>query len=178
VRRITVPVAWKTASKEEVKFDPRSRIRNRKSPNRFVETDGQVAGLLHGPLAGRVGGDAAQMHPAGVMLDEHQDIQPFQQHRVHVQEVHREYPGGLGVQELPPRRARAARRRIDPRGTEDLIDGGRADGDSQLRQFTVDPAVSPQRVLFRQPNGQAGDAPGRRRPAGLAAFARVVPSRG
>jgi hypothetical protein len=26
VRRITVPVAWKTASKEDLKFDPRSRI--------------------------------------------------------------------------------------------------------------------------------------------------------
>jgi hypothetical protein len=97
VRRITVPVAWKTASKEEVKFDPRSRIRNRKLLEPFVETDGQVAGLLHGPLAGRVGGDAAKMHLAGVMLDEHQDIQPFQQHRVHVQEVHREYPGGRPI---------------------------------------------------------------------------------
>ena len=28
VRKIVVPVAWKTASKERVKFDPRSRIRN------------------------------------------------------------------------------------------------------------------------------------------------------
>jgi hypothetical protein len=28
VRRILVPAAWKTASKDEVKFDPRSRIRN------------------------------------------------------------------------------------------------------------------------------------------------------
>src|ERR1017187_10409953 len=28
------PMAWKTASKERVKFDPRSRIRNRKSSNR------------------------------------------------------------------------------------------------------------------------------------------------
>jgi hypothetical protein len=28
VRRIVVPVAWKTASKEEVEFDPWSRIRN------------------------------------------------------------------------------------------------------------------------------------------------------
>ena len=73
------------------------------------------------------------------MLDEHQDVQPFQQHRVDVQEVHREYPGGLGVQELPPRRPCAARRRIDPRGAQDLIDGRRADGNSQLRQFTVDP---------------------------------------
>jgi hypothetical protein len=29
VRKIVVPAAWKTASKERVKFDPRSRIRNR-----------------------------------------------------------------------------------------------------------------------------------------------------
>jgi hypothetical protein len=28
VRRILVPAAWKTASDEAVKFDPRSRIRN------------------------------------------------------------------------------------------------------------------------------------------------------
>jgi hypothetical protein len=34
VRKIVVPVAWKTASKERVKFDPWSRIKNRKSSNR------------------------------------------------------------------------------------------------------------------------------------------------
>jgi hypothetical protein len=28
VRRILVPLAWKTASNEAVKFDPRSRMRN------------------------------------------------------------------------------------------------------------------------------------------------------
>ena len=39
----------------------------------FAETDRQVAGLLHCPVAGRVRGDAAEMHPAGAMLDEHQD---------------------------------------------------------------------------------------------------------
>jgi hypothetical protein len=34
VRTMVVPVAWKTASKDVVKFDPRSRIRNRKPVNR------------------------------------------------------------------------------------------------------------------------------------------------
>ena len=34
VRRILAPVAWKTASKERVKFGPRSRIRNPMSSNR------------------------------------------------------------------------------------------------------------------------------------------------
>ena len=50
---------------------------------------------------------AAEVHQAGAMLDEHQDVQSFQQRRVNVQEVGREDPGGLGVQELPPGRARA-----------------------------------------------------------------------
>jgi len=60
------------------------------------------------------------MHSAAAMLDEHQDIQSPQQHSVHVQEVDGEDPGGLDVQELPPRRVRAARRRIDARRTQDL----------------------------------------------------------
>jgi hypothetical protein len=34
VRTIVVPVARKTASKDAVKFEPPSRMRNRKSPNR------------------------------------------------------------------------------------------------------------------------------------------------
>jgi hypothetical protein len=34
VRTILVPLAWKTASNEAVKFDPRSRIRNLMSSNR------------------------------------------------------------------------------------------------------------------------------------------------
>ncbi len=49
--------------------------------------------------------DAVQMHPARTVLDEHQHVYALQQHSVHVQEINREDPGGLGVQELPPRRA-------------------------------------------------------------------------
>jgi hypothetical protein len=52
-----------------------------------------------------VRGDAAQVHPAGAVLDEYQHVQPPQQHRVYVQEVDGQDPGGPGVQELPPRRA-------------------------------------------------------------------------
>jgi hypothetical protein len=74
-----------------------------------VEGEGEVAGLLHGPLTGRVRGDAADVHPAGAVLDERQDVQSSQQHGVCVQEVGREDPGGLGAQELPPGRAQAAR---------------------------------------------------------------------
>ena len=70
-----------------------------------AEGEGEVAGLLHRPVAGGIRGDAAQMHPAGTMLDEHQHVQSPQQHGVHVQEINREDPGSLGVQELPPGRA-------------------------------------------------------------------------
>jgi hypothetical protein len=64
-----------------------------------------------------------------------------------VQEVDGQDSGGLGVQELPPRRARAARRRIDARSTQDFIDGRRRDGGSELGQLAVDPAImSPGRL--------------------------------
>ena len=57
------------------------------------------------PLAIGMRSDSADVHPAGPMLDEYQDVQPVQQHGVHMQEIHRENPGGLSVQELPPGRA-------------------------------------------------------------------------
>ena len=172
-----MPFAWKTASKDRVKFDPRSRIRNRKFSNRSPRVRARLRGLLHGPFAGGVRGDAAEVHPAGAVLDEHQDVQPFQQHGVDVQEVDCEDSGGLGAQELPPGRARAARRRADARSSQDLIDGGRRDRDAELGQLAVDPAVAPQRIFFCQANDKAGDAADCWRAAGLAPPARVVLSR-
>ncbi len=79
-----MPFAWKTASKDRVKFVPRSRIRNRKFSNPLAEGAGEVAGLLYGPFASGVRGDTAEVHPAGAVLDEHQEVQPFQQHGVDV----------------------------------------------------------------------------------------------
>ena len=120
----------------------------------------------------------AEVHPAGAVLDEHQDVQPFQQHGVDVQEVDCEDPGGLGVQELAPGRACASRRRADARSSQDLIDGGRRDRDAELGQLAVDPPVAPQRIFFRQANDKAGDAADCWRAAGLAPRARVILSRG
>src|ERR1039457_3078841 len=45
-------------------------------PESLAEVEGQVAGLLHRPVARRVGGDAADVHPAGAVLDEYQEVQP------------------------------------------------------------------------------------------------------
>jgi len=54
-----------------------------------VHAHGEVAGLLGRPLAGGMRGDATQVHTASAVLDEHQDIQPFQQGGVDVQEGRR-----------------------------------------------------------------------------------------
>src|SRR6266567_4237494 len=89
-----------------------------------------------------------------------------------------EDPGYLAVQELPPGRARTARRRIDACGVQDLPHCGRRDRNAELGELTVDAAVSPQRILPRQANGKVGDAPDGRGPAGLAPLARVVLLRG
>jgi len=84
--RILVPVAWKTASKERVKFDPRSRIRNLMSSNRSSRVRARLRACctVHSPAGVR--GDAAEVHPASAMLDEYQDVQALQEHGVDVQE--------------------------------------------------------------------------------------------
>ena len=56
--------------------------------------------------------DAAEVHPAGAVLDENQHVQPLQQHGVHMQEADREDPGRLSVQELPPGRPRTCPSRL------------------------------------------------------------------
>jgi hypothetical protein len=69
------------------------------------------------------------------VLDEHQ-------HGAHVQETGREDRGSLGCQELPPRRAGPARRRIDARNTQDLPHGGRRNCHAEPHELAVDPSVS------------------------------------
>ena len=56
--------------------------------------------------------------------------------------------------------------------------GGRRDRHAEFRQFAVDPAVPPQRILLRQANDEPGDAPDRGWAAGLASVARVILLRG
>jgi hypothetical protein len=117
------------------------------------------------------------VHLAGAVLDELQDVQSPEQHGVHVQEVDGEDPG-LGVQELPPGRSRPARRRVDTRGMQNLPHRGRRDCHAEFRQLAVDPAVSPQRILPRQPDNNASNAPDCRRTARPAPIACVVLLRG
>jgi hypothetical protein len=140
----------------------------------LAEAEGKVAGLLHGPLAGGVRGDPADVHPAGAMLDEYQHVYALQQHSIHVQEIGCDDPGGLGAQELPPARARAPRCRIDASRMQDLPHGRRRNCHAELGEFAVDPSVSPRGVLPRQADDKAGDAGACRWAPWLAPLARVV----
>ena len=140
------------------------------SSNRWSRLRAKIPGLLHGPPAGRAGGDAAEVHPAGAVLYEHQHVQALAQHGVHVQEVDGKDPRGLGMQELPPGRSRAARRRVQASVVQDLPDGGRRHGDAELHQLALDPATTPQRILPGQAQhrclipGAVGGRPGLRHP--------------
>ena len=95
-----------------------------------------------------------------------------------MEEVDGEDPGSLGMQELPPGRTRAARRRIDARSAQDLPDCRLRHRHAEFRQFAMDPAISPPRIFLRQPYDKAGDAPDCRRAAERALPARVVFLRG
>jgi hypothetical protein len=147
VRRKMVSAAWNTASKKAVKFESRSLIRNRKPASRSPRSRARRRCLLDRPAAGRVGGDA-EVHPAGAVLDEHQAVQPGQQHSIDVQEVDGQDPAGLRVQELPPGRSVPSRRGVDARGAQDHIDSGGRDRDAQLGQLAVNAPVAPERVSF------------------------------
>ena len=78
-------------------------------------------------------------------------------------------PGGLGVQELPPGGARAAGRRVDSGGLEDLPDGGGRDLTAEACQLAADPPVAPGRVArvissaSRRITGPVRGRPGARR---------------
>ena len=62
-----------------------------------------VARLLGRPLAGRVRGDARQIHLPGRELDEHEHVEPTQQHGLDGEEVAGDDAAGLRSQELPAR---------------------------------------------------------------------------
>jgi hypothetical protein len=61
---------------------------------------------------------------AGAVLDDDQSVEAVEQHSVHVDEVDCNDAVSLGVKELPPGRAGAARRWVDPGVVQDLPDRG------------------------------------------------------
>jgi len=98
-----------------------------------------------------VPGYSHDVHPAGGYLDDEQDVQPLQEDRVHGEQVTRQQALGLGAQESAPGRIQAARSGPVPAGTEDPPDSRLTDPVAEPGQLAVHPAISPRRVLRRQP---------------------------
>jgi hypothetical protein len=78
---------------------------------------------------------------AGGDLDHQQHIQPFEQHGVHGEEVHRQHTLGLGAEAPPPRERRPLGRRGDTAAVQDGPDGAGPKRGSEPAQLTVDAAV-------------------------------------
>jgi hypothetical protein len=133
----------------------------------LTEVHQAIADLLQSPRPVRVRGDPGDVHGAGADLDDEQAIQAPEGYRaVHREEVRGEHRRGLRVQELPPCRVSAPRRRRrDPQRLEDPADRGRTDSVTGLQQLTLDPLVAPAVVLGGEPPGQRGDLGADRRPA-------------
>src|ERR1035441_7974404 len=96
---IRMPAAVKTASNASVYLASRSLIRNFRPPVRSPRSM-SVSGLLDRPCGGRVGGDAGQMDPAIVVLDNEQHIKPAEKDGVDVEEgrpLRSSWPGRTGT---------------------------------------------------------------------------------
>jgi hypothetical protein len=133
----------------------------------LAEVRQEIADLLHGPRPVRVRGDPGDVHVAGASLDDEQAIQaPERYGAVRMEEVRGEHRRGLGVQELPPCRVSAPRRRRrDPQRLEDPANRGRTDSVTELQQLTLDPLIPPAVVLGGEPPDQRGDLGADGRPA-------------
>ena len=153
---ILMPSAAKTASKEAVNLVSRSRMRNLTAHRLVGEVHREVAGLLGHPVGDRLGGHAGDPDKARVVVDEHEDVEPAEEHRVDMEEVARHQSLRLCGKELRPGRSRSPRRRLDTVALQDRPDARGGDGDAHGGELAVDPAVAPSRVLLRQPEDERG----------------------
>ena len=89
VLMVLMPSAAKTASKEDVNLV--SGLGLRTSPaSGDRRSAAEVPGLLGHPGAGGVGRDTSEVNDPGVKLDEEQDVETAEQHRIHAEEVTRD----------------------------------------------------------------------------------------
>ncbi|MBB4787067.1 hypothetical protein [Streptomyces rapamycinicus] len=110
--------------------------------------------LLGDPGAGRVPGDAGDVHVSGAVVDEEQHEPAPQEDRVDVEEVGGHDGGGLGFEEGGPGLVGALGCGVDPGLLQDLPDGPGAEFASQAEQFAADPLISPPGVLPREAQDQ------------------------
>ena len=157
VLTVFTPSLAKIASKTLVNLASRSRMTKRNGRDPVAEVHDQVAGPLGSPCAVRVGSHAQDVHVPGLYLHDEQHVQALEEDRVDVEEIAGQHAISLSAQERPPGGVHVPRGRCAPPGAQDPSHGRFADLVSEPAQFTVDPAVSPGRVLPRQPQCQSAD---------------------
>jgi hypothetical protein len=92
--------------------------------------------------------------PPRGQLDEEQDVQRLQEHRLDREEVAGQHSPALSSQELAPGRTRPTRRRSHARSAQDASHGARTDPDPKLAELALDPHASPPGVLPTQTQDQ------------------------
>src|ERR1035437_2213740 len=123
-------------------------------PRSACEVAGEVASLLDDPPPRWVGGDASQVDPSGVELDEEQYVEASEQHRVDGEEVAGQHCHCLRSQELRPRRPRSTRSGFDAMPAKDCPHARRGEQNSHRGQLPLDPPIAPGRVLSCQTKDQ------------------------
>jgi hypothetical protein len=121
----------------------------------YVQFDGQISRLLHGPGRRWMRGYAGEVQAAGAVFEEHQRVHPAQVDQVDVDEVAGDDALGWCGEELAPGRAAAAGGRIDAGRGKDLPGRGGADGMPEANELALDPPAAPARVVPGQPQHQA-----------------------
>jgi len=96
------PAPAKISLKALMNLASRSRMRKRKHP--VCEVHEQVAGLLGGPGAVRVGGHAGYLHVPDRDLHDEQDVQTFEEDRAGSEEITGQQSLCLRTQGTPARR--------------------------------------------------------------------------
>src|ERR1019366_406232 len=108
-----------------------------------AEVHEEVAGLLRGPGAVRVGGHSEDVHVPGAHLHHEQHVQAPEEDRVDMEEVAGQQPVCLCAQERPPGGVQTAGCRPVAPGAQDPPHGRLADLVPEPGQLAVHPAVPP-----------------------------------
>src|SRR6266536_313084 len=138
--------------------------------------DREVPGLLGHPGRVRSAGGAGHMDPSGRELDEEQDIERLQEHRLDREEVAREHSPALCSEELAPGRTGSTRRGPEAGATQDPPDGARSDLDPQLAEFALDSHASPSGVLPAETDDEIGRLGIEGRPTGASPMVGPLPA--
>ena len=115
----------------------------------------------------------------GPHLHDEQHGQAPEEDRVYMEEITRQQAISLSAQERPPGGVHVLRSRSAPVGAQNPPHRRFADAVTEPAQLAVHPAVSPGRVLPRQPQYQVADllaSPRPARPARIRPFARDQPA--